>query len=128
VKESELMAGTHYFGDYWPSGLCDGGTRVPAPIGQKCLHCEIAITEYDRGSFVEAMVPVNGKFQRQKLPLHRECGIRILLGSPRHIRKECTCYQVADDPCESESSASTPEGKRAEAIESWQLFMQQAKP
>ena len=50
---------TIFFGDPWPSAICDEGTQVATPVGRTCLLCEEPIeaglgwiTKTDKGDFV----------------------------------------------------------------------------
>lgn len=69
------------------------------------------IAEGDQGSFV-VVYPGD-----QLKPTHRECSLRSIAGSPEHLRKICRCYGGT-----AESSASTPEERRAEAILVFQMW------
>ena len=41
-----------YFGEPWPSGVCDDGHRVPTPTGQECFSCGEPIEAHHQGSFL----------------------------------------------------------------------------
>ena len=50
-----------YFGEPWPSGVCDNGIQVPTPVGELCILCGTPIQDGDQGSFMgseKGLVPV----------------------------------------------------------------------
>lgn len=72
--------------------------RVAAPVGDKCLHCEEPIAEGDSGVMLPHMVSAN---EARIVALHRECHIRMIVGSVGHQRGLCTCDGgpgTMDDP------------------------------
>lgn len=77
-----------YFGEPWPSGICDEGRQVPTPVGFECVLCDEAIQEGDRGSFLGT--PAGYR------PVHRECSLRSVRGGIEHLtagpHKVGTCY------------------------------------
>lgn len=83
-----------YFGEPWPSAVCDEGQRWATPVGDLCLQCDEAIEEQHQGSY---MYDVGGGLA----PVHRECALRAVLGGIAHMRRTCSCYAApgfADDP------------------------------
>lgn len=73
------MAETRYFGESWPSGVCDGGEQVDTPVGQACLHCDEAFEDGDRGwFFADWFGPA----------VHRECGLRMVVGGIECLKRE----------------------------------------
>ncbi len=60
--------------------LCHAMPHVPTPVGENCLHCEEPIKEGDEG---EIMPP---------RPVHRECLLRMVIGSVGHQQGRCSCY------------------------------------
>lgn len=103
-----------YFGEPWQASVCNEGISVPVPVGKPCSHCKILMTPYDRGVF---LADISG----ERSPVHRECVLRMVLGSPAHLRGECMCFNPVNASCKKEVP-TTPEGKRAEAIESWKIY------
>jgi hypothetical protein len=101
-----------YFGEPWPSGVCDTGTRVPAPVGEPCASCEEAVVEGDRGSFVG-----NGVWPGRPalVPVHRECALRDVAGGIGHHEDHRKwCLEVGD-----------PDGgrtRRQSSREVWELL------
>lgn len=81
-----------YFGEPWPSGICDEGTRVPTPVGEKCALCDEEIQPDDQGSFMGAWP------DRPALaPVHRECSLREVLGGIGHHRDhDYWCHEMHD--------------------------------
>lgn len=80
-----------FFGEPWPSGVCDYGVQVPTPIGELCLHCDEPIEEGQQGTF---MFDLHGG----RRPTHRECSLRSVLGGIAHMRRTCSCFGGTDDP------------------------------
>lgn len=66
-----------FFGDPWPSGICDEGRQVTTPINDDCELCGEGICDQDQGSF---MFGLDG----QKKPVHRECSLRSVMGGIGH--------------------------------------------
>jgi hypothetical protein len=66
--------GIPFFGEPWPSGICDDGHRVATPLGARCALCGEQIAQDDRGSFMGDGSPV-----------HRECSLRSVLGGYGHF-------------------------------------------
>lgn len=68
-----------FFGEPWPSGVCDEGTQVPTPVGEKCALCDEPVEEKDQGSFM-------GIWEQSGLaPIHRECSLRSVFGGIGHL-------------------------------------------
>lgn len=83
-----------YFGEPWPSGICDDGTPVPVPVGELCAHCEELITAEDRGTFIG-----NGVWPERPplVPVHRECALRCVLGGiGHHLDHDHWCVEAGD--------------------------------
>ncbi len=83
-----------YFGDPWPSGICDDGTRFPTPVGEPCVECEEPIEEHDQGSFMG-----NGVWPDRPalVPVHKECGFRAVMGGIGHFEDhERWCIREGD--------------------------------
>lgn len=80
-----------FFGDPWPSGVCDEGKQVDTPVGQYCVMCEEIVREGERGSFMGiAEMPYYG-------PVHRECSLRGVLGGIGHLQDHLRwCVQEHD--------------------------------
>lgn len=70
-----------YFGDPWPSDLCDSSEQIPVPVGAPCQRCGEVIEQGDQGVMYS-----NGPVA------HRNCFLRSILGSVAHIEKRCSCY------------------------------------
>jgi hypothetical protein len=84
-----------FFGEPWPSGICEDATQVETPVGVPCILCEVAIADGDRGSF---SIPLGGD-GTVRSPVHRECGLRAVSGGIAHISgsRDCPC-RGGDDP------------------------------
>jgi hypothetical protein len=94
---TERAFGT-YFGDPWPSGICDEGTQVPTPIGEPCEMCGETIESYDRGSFVGVMRGEEGNLVGALAPVHRECSLRSVLGGIGHLQNHARWCVGRHDP------------------------------
>ena len=73
-----------FFGDPWPSGVCDDGVQVETPVGIPCALCHVPVAEGDRGSFVNQ--------GGEQWPAHRECLLRMVLGPIEHLERRCPCH------------------------------------
>lgn len=83
------MARVKYFGDPWPSGICEEGEQVKTPIGIPCYWCEEAVERGDQGSFMGS--------QSGPLPVHRECAFRISMGGIGHFENHLYwCVEMHD--------------------------------
>lgn len=85
---------SEYFGDPWPSGLCDLGTQVETPTGAPCWFCDVPIDSDDQGTFVYSFlegIPV-------RLPLHKECSLRSIVGGIGHLEDHRRWCMDAEDP------------------------------
>lgn len=84
-----------YFGDPWPSGICDEGRQVPVPVGEPCASCDTSIEADDRGSFLG-----NGVWPDRPalVPVHRECSLRDVVGGIGHIEDHAYWCETMHDP------------------------------
>lgn len=72
-----------FFGEPWPSGVCEEGTQVEMPLGMSCVMCEEPIQPGDQGSFMGTSVPSMPAATFG--PVHRECSLRSALGGIGHL-------------------------------------------
>ena len=80
-----------FFGEPWPSGVCDEGIQVPTPVGVKCVLCEVPIEEGDQGSFYA------GSDEEGVKPAHKECSLRSVMGGIGHQLDHLHwCREVGD--------------------------------
>jgi len=93
-----------YFGEPWPSGICEEGVRVPVPVGEMCWWCEETITEDACGSFMLGPTGMD--------PMHRECALRSTLGGIGHLEDHHFWCVIMGDP----DGGRT---KRYSALEVW---------
>lgn len=84
-----------FFGDPWPSGICDDGEQVDTPIGQECLLCGDPIMADDQGSFTHAVILHHVRPHR---PVHRECSLREVLGGIGHHNDHALWCTQRHDP------------------------------
>ena len=83
--------GTVIFGEPWNANLCHGATVAPTPVGQTCLHCGEPIAGSDQGVFHSVGFLRGERGEPVLEPLHRECDIRMALGSIGHLTMRCSC-------------------------------------
>lgn len=104
-----------YFGEPWDAPAVDAAPRVATPVGVPCLWCGVPVERGDRGFMVGcARLGEDGEPYGSVEPYHRECQMRSVIGSPAHLDGECFCHTGEPD-----QHPSTPQEKRAEAIEVW---------
>lgn len=76
----------HYFGPVAMDGpTFDTGPdrrviRQPTPVGEPCHHCAEAIADGESGTWWASRQPV-----------HAECWLRQVMGSPAHLVNQCSC-------------------------------------
>lgn len=88
----------YYFGERWDAPAFDDAIQMPVPTGDRCLYCEIEITHEDSGTFQHYWEP--GSDPKLMRPVHIECWFRSGMGSPAHMRGECSCFgkEEPEDP------------------------------
>lgn len=116
------MADDHmtYFGERWPSSVCDVLEPGPTPVGEPCLFCGEAIVEGDRGCWVQAVHMGPGGPDPCWHPTHRECQVRELLGGLPHLQKRCSCFG-GPGYTEAEKGMTA----REEALAVWEFHIRQ---
>lgn len=77
-----------FFGEPWPSGVCENARQRPTPVGELCLWCDEPIEDGQQGVFISAFGE-NGAVEH---PEHRECALRSVLGGVAHLERRCTCF------------------------------------
>ena len=83
-----------YFGEPWPSGICEEGSQVDTPTGMACVLCHDEIKESDQGSF---MGTTDLTFAFTFGPVHRECSLRGVLGGiGHHLDHAYWCGEMHD--------------------------------
>jgi hypothetical protein len=78
-----------YFGDPWPSGICDSGERVETPVGAPCLLCCERIEADHQGSFI---------YHEGPQPVHKECALRSTIGGIGHVENHVYWCREQHDP------------------------------
>lgn len=86
-----MRAFNAYFGEPWPSGVCDGGIQVNTPTEEKCSFCHEMIVDGDQGSFVFGLTGAQE-------PVHRECSLRMVLGGIGHLEDHQRWCKGEHDP------------------------------
>lgn len=87
-----------FFGEPWPSGVCDEGTQVPTPVGETCELCSEPIEENDQGTFIGALRGEEGNLVGILAPVHRECSLRSVIGGIGHLQNHMRWCIGANDP------------------------------
>ena len=78
-----------FFGEPWPSGVCDDGIQVPTPVGEDCILCSTPILEGEQGSFMGS--------EKGLVPAHKECSLRSVLGGiGHHLDHLHWCREIGD--------------------------------
>lgn len=86
-----------FFGEAWPSGICDEGFQVETPVGEQCELCGEVVVPGDQGSFIGTMTGEEGNLMVRLAPVHRECSLRSALGGIGHIQDHAYwCGQMRD--------------------------------
>lgn len=78
---------TYFFGERWDAPAFDDAIQRPTPVGETCGLCTEAIDEDDAGTW-QTFIELDGASVK---PMHIECWLRQGLGSPAHLRGECSC-------------------------------------
>jgi hypothetical protein len=89
---------TQFFGDPWPSGICEEGRQVATPINDDCEMCGEGICDGDQGSFVTVLHGDNGNLVGRLAPLHRECSLRNVMGGIGHLTNHLKWCVEERDP------------------------------
>lgn len=83
-----------WFGEPWPSGICyDGDGRLieemrkPFPAGESCLFCTEEFMPGDSGT----AMPYLSADGPRIMHVHRECGLRNVVGPLAHLERRCPC-------------------------------------
>lgn len=87
-----------FFGEPWPSGICDTGTQVETPVGEHCELCDEPVQLFDQGSFIGSLRGEEGNFVPVIAPVHRECSLRSVLGGIGHLQNHSVWCVLKHDP------------------------------
>jgi hypothetical protein len=87
-----------YFGEPWPSGVCDEGIQVDTPLGEACELCGEDIVAGDQGNFIGAMRGEEGQWVTHLAPVHRECTLRNVMGGIGHLTNHLVWCKERGDP------------------------------
>lgn len=82
-----------YFGENWGAPMLEDMAHVETPVGVACFHCSEPIALGDWGLFQTVV----GEDGARLLPIHRECNLRMVIGSVGHQRRTCSCYVSPGD-------------------------------
>jgi hypothetical protein len=93
-----------WFGKQYDSPVYHDCKQVPAPVDSQCLYCDEDILPEEDG-FIDGAGS----------PFHRECWLRILVGSVAHQRMLCGCYQHASIAVSEESEGFLSRREAAKA-------------
>jgi len=96
ISESPPVNTILFFGERWDSPYLDPDVdrcviQNPTPVNTPCFWCTELIKPGDRGLFRAVMRGVPGSMTGSVEPIHMECDLRQVMGSPRHLRGECSC-------------------------------------
>jgi hypothetical protein len=83
---SEDLGEYLYWGEPWPSGVCDEATQSNTyPLGEKCALCDERIVEGQSGTYINVM-GTRGRLGSSVTtePAHKECSLRSVLGGIGH--------------------------------------------
>lgn len=111
-----------YFGEPWPSGVCDDGIRVVTPVGEHCVLCDVEVDLDDQGSFMTALEGGAGEeLIPRRAPAHKECSLREVMGGIGHLENhELWCTQEHDP--------DAGLGRRQSALLVWQWVQEHGTP
>jgi hypothetical protein len=107
-----------FFGEPWPSEICQRLEPGPTPIGNPCTFCEEPIVDGDQGSWVGAIRMIESEPVPGWSPTHRECLLRQVLGGLPHMERRCQCFGGVGYT-ETDRAMS----QREEALAVWAAFM-----
>lgn len=82
-----------YFGQPWNAPAVDDGVAGPTPVGEPCQHCGEPIAEGDQGFMINTVrLAEDGRTPVGSIePTHRECLIRLTVGSVECLQGRCQC-------------------------------------
>ncbi|MBA0085442.1 MAG: hypothetical protein HRJ53_10635, partial [Acidobacteria bacterium Pan2503] len=89
---------TQFFGEPWPSGICDEGTQVDTPVGEHCELCGEPVQAFEQGTFLTVMEGDSGTLTARLAPVHRECSLRNVLGGIGHLQNHAVWCGLKHDP------------------------------
>lgn len=96
ITDAQVRENYGWFGTPWRSYVCYGTdgrllteARKAVPVGEPCLHCTEEITEDDSG---KATPYVRGNGDTETRHVHKECLMRMAVGSMAHLLRRCTCF------------------------------------
>ena len=89
-----MNGNTSYFGEPWPSGVCDEGERVQTPVGEDCAYCTVPIGPDDQGSLIWWLDEASA----YQVPVHKECSLREVLGGIGHLTNHLRWCVGEHDP------------------------------
>lgn len=115
------MSAIRYFGQKWDSPYLDDEPghvviHAPTPVGEKCCWCNEVIRHDERGLYRLVVLVVRGEDHASQEPIHVECDLRSGVGSPAHLRGQCSCRGVDEEPF--------PGTLREEALETLEIINQ----
>lgn len=92
-----------YFGEKWDAPHLDEEpdkvvVQIPTPVGEICPLCEEPVNDGDRGLMMPFVTTVDGDWVGKPRPVHAECNLRQVLGSPAHLMGTCRCSGHNEPP------------------------------
>jgi hypothetical protein len=94
-----MGGGWGWFGEPWWSYVCydEAGvllesSRVPFPAGESCMWCSEPFAPGDSGQRILAVRLIGAVIEH----IHKECMLRMSLGSVAHLEGRCSCHGCGD--------------------------------
>lgn len=92
------MVDVFYFGQRWDAPAFDDAIEQEPPVGDTCGQCEESIEQGDSGTWQTFILGGPDDWNPQVRPVHIECWVRAGLGSPAHLRGQCSCAGHEEPP------------------------------
>jgi hypothetical protein len=77
-----------FFGKRWDAPAFEDAEQVQTPVGSECGYCAELFEEGDRGLWMNWL---DSQLDQTQKPIHLECFLRSILGSPAHQLGTCSC-------------------------------------
>lgn len=87
---------------------------MPVPVGEKCGWCSVEVREGEQGIMMPVLL-ADG--DTTSMPWHKECMLRSTVGGLNHLAGQCSCRGQ-----DAGHWPETPEERRQEALQIWELY------
>lgn len=84
------MAEVEFFGARWNVPMLRNAVKVDRPLGEECPHCGEPIRPGEQG--------IIRQYGNERVPVHRACDLRSVVGGLNHLRGTCSCHGGPDEP------------------------------